>query len=38
MIKMNRMRDSDGKRIGPYKRPFGKTTASGRFEEPKEEG
>lgn len=33
MITMNRIRDSDWKRIGPYKSLFDKTTASGRFEE-----
>jgi hypothetical protein len=36
MNKMNRMLDSDWKRIGPYKSLFGKTTASGRFEELKD--
>jgi hypothetical protein len=37
MFKINRLRDSDWKRIGPYKSLFGKTTASGRFDKPQGE-
>jgi hypothetical protein len=37
MIKIKWIRDSEWKKIGPYKSLFGKTNASGRFEEIKEE-